>query len=211
MVLFAHVTTRIEGRENDGMLRDVGGRGFPTIAFLDSEGDLIGKHNGGRDAAGFNATLAAVESLQAALDRVDKGDVAAAADVLIAEIKLGAYDYDGAVAARKELEKVSKEQEKALEGLMIDLEFSTLIRSQRSIGAAAFQEKVLEMVEKNRIPTGDRSWSFWYQGVFPAAVANSDGKLARRALDILEADPFFDGENDKYLDKLRDEVKKLEK
>ena len=43
-VMFLHITTRIEGRENDGLLGDVGGTGFPTLVVLDATGSVIAKH-----------------------------------------------------------------------------------------------------------------------------------------------------------------------
>ena len=47
-VLYLHISTRIEGREHEGLFRAKGFTGFPTLAFLDDEGGLIAKHAGAR-------------------------------------------------------------------------------------------------------------------------------------------------------------------
>ncbi len=40
-VLLAHITTRIPGRANDDLLHEKGGLGWPTVLFLDAEGDVV--------------------------------------------------------------------------------------------------------------------------------------------------------------------------
>ena len=53
--------SRIEGRPYDMLLPDVGGRGFPTVVFLDAGGNVLATHNGAPTIAGFRATAASVQ------------------------------------------------------------------------------------------------------------------------------------------------------
>jgi hypothetical protein len=39
--MFCHITTRIKGEKYDDLLKKVGGRGFPTFAFLDETGKVL--------------------------------------------------------------------------------------------------------------------------------------------------------------------------
>lgn len=41
--MFLHVTTKIPGRKHDGLLRSVGGRGFPTIVAMGATGEVLAK------------------------------------------------------------------------------------------------------------------------------------------------------------------------
>ena len=55
-VMFLHITTRIPERENDGMLQEKGGRGFPYLAVLDAEGNVVAKVQQ-RSVDGFRSTV----------------------------------------------------------------------------------------------------------------------------------------------------------
>ena len=55
-VLFAHVTSQVPGDKNQDLLQKKGGTGFPFIAFMDSEGNVIAKHEASRTAYGWART-----------------------------------------------------------------------------------------------------------------------------------------------------------
>ena len=55
-ILYLNIMTRIKGYPYDQQLREVGGRGFPTIVALNSKGEVIGKPRG-RDIAAFEALM----------------------------------------------------------------------------------------------------------------------------------------------------------
>ena len=52
-VLYCNINSEIEGRPHDRMLLDIGGRGFPTLAFLNSDGKPIALYRGPPSIAGF--------------------------------------------------------------------------------------------------------------------------------------------------------------
>lgn len=56
VVPFLHITTKIKGDKYQDLLREKGGRGFPTFRFLDPKGEVIGKPKG-RSVASWEKTL----------------------------------------------------------------------------------------------------------------------------------------------------------
>lgn len=196
------------------MLGDVGGNAFPTFVFLDAEGEVLGKHNGGRSAAAFHSTRQAVVDMLAAKKKVDAGDESAQAALLIAEIKLGKVDLDGAKKGYEELDEVTDAEEAAILDLINGLEFGDMMAKlrRRQLKPEEFHASVLEMLENGRAPTGEEgSRDFWYYGVMPAALQKEDADLAKRALKTLEEHPFFQGDNARYLTRYREAVEALGK
>jgi hypothetical protein len=190
------------------MLRDVGGRGFPTIALLSPEGELIGKHNGPRNVAGFTKTIESASGLVSARAKVAEGDKAAMTDVLLYEMRFGMVTSLDAAKKRFEgLEKVSPEQKKELEGLMAGIEFSELMDQREELAEGAFETKVMEMYKAGRIPTGDKMVDFWFYGILQPAQARKDAEMATKAVEVLGATEIFkDPRNKKMLDEIREEI-----
>ena len=54
MVLYCNIMTLIPGRKYDRLLSKKGGRGFPYLVYMDSEGNVIG-HPAGRSVKAFEA------------------------------------------------------------------------------------------------------------------------------------------------------------
>ncbi len=202
------MTTRIPDHPNDEMLREVGGRGFPTIALLSPEGDLIGKHNGPRTAEGFVASIDNAAGLVSARAKVAEGDEAAKTDLLKYELQFGLVETLDAAKKRFEgLTKVSPEQKKELEGLMAGLEFSELMGQRGTLGEEVVAAKAVEMYKAGRIPTGNDAIDFWFYGVLTHARNEEDAELAGKAIEVLGAtDVFKDPRNSKMLDEIRKEV-----
>ena len=55
-MLYANISSGLDGQPSDPMLKHVGGRGFPTIAILNAAGGLLALHAGARSVSGFRAT-----------------------------------------------------------------------------------------------------------------------------------------------------------
>lgn len=56
VVLFCHITTRVPGDPYPDLLREKGGRGFPTFYFMDPTGKVVAEPNG-RTVAVWESTL----------------------------------------------------------------------------------------------------------------------------------------------------------
>ena len=190
------------------MLKDVGGRGFPTIAVLTPDGDLIGKHNGPRTAEGFVKTIDSADVLLTARAKAAKGDEGAMTDVLMQELKLGIVkSLDDATKRFDALKKVSPEQKEEIQGLLIGLEFDELMDQRGTLGEEVVAAKAVEMYNAGRIPTGENAINFWFYGVLTHARSEEDADLANKAVKILAAmEPFKDPRNAKLLDEIREEI-----
>lgn len=58
-MLFCHITSQVPGDENQNLLRQMGGRGFPYLIYLNADGERLGVHNGPRSVAAFKQSGAA--------------------------------------------------------------------------------------------------------------------------------------------------------
>jgi len=136
VVPYLSVMTHIEGRKDDDLLTVYGFRGFPSLAFLDAEGNKI-KDQRERTVKGFQAT-ADYLGLKA---KVEAGDKSAAIPYFFAQMKLGDIDFKGAQKKVKTL-KLSKEQMAHYTEALIPL-LATL-----PLDAAKIELKGLKLSEK---------------------------------------------------------------
>ena len=93
VVPFLHVTTRIEGRENEDLLQRKGGSGFPYFAVLDPQGGLIAQHQGARTVEGFRETIGKGREFMDLAAKAASGDEQAIIGFAIREAQLGRIDY----------------------------------------------------------------------------------------------------------------------
>ena len=190
------------------MLSTVGGRGFPTIAVMSPEGELIGKHNGARSVEGFSATIDAAAGLVMARKKAAEGDEAAKTDVFMYELDFGlAGDYETANKRFSELKTVSDEQKVKIMGSLAGLEFDAIMAMREDLGEEGVGLKAYEMYKAGRIPTGNSEVDFLFYGVLSHARATKDAKLATEVADRLaKTEPFKDPRNAKVLEDIREEI-----
>jgi hypothetical protein len=73
VIPYLNVMTKIEGHPYDNLLRDKGFGGFPSLAFMDAEGNVLAKQ-GERSVEGFRKTHKAVANFQDLQARIKKGE-----------------------------------------------------------------------------------------------------------------------------------------
>jgi hypothetical protein len=151
--MFLHITTRIPGRKNDGMLTKVGGRGFPTFVAMSSTGEVMAKPRR-RTIGAFEDAMAEAAELEGEIQPGKPGDKKAdgarAAMELLRKVKMGALsnpaqDRADYLASRATL---TKDQRKLVEEALI---LSELTIAQRDCtgakhGSMAQQKAVLSML-----------------------------------------------------------------
>ena len=163
MVLYCHITSRIEGRKNDDLLRQKSDRvAFPTMLFLNADGDVLAKHQEARTAAGFNGTLTKVKGFLAAKEKAKSGEPEAVFEVFLARVDLGQLGFADAQAKLKDLPKPTAAQKARLDGLLVNLEFTDLRKRMRQLGREGFAGKLAQMESAGRIPSGNNEWMFYY-------------------------------------------------
>jgi 3-deoxy-D-manno-octulosonate 8-phosphate phosphatase KdsC-like HAD superfamily phosphatase len=212
--MFAHVTTRIEGRKHDGLLSEKGFGGFPSIAAMDENGDIIAKLSGGRDVAGFEAMMASGAKFMEIRGKAEK-TLDDEVFLLKHDIEMGNADLAAAKDRVAKLEGLSDEQKKEIDGLLTDLEIMDAMGNPTSREEAealqkTAQAKFAEMHAAGRQPTGERPYSVFYSLLLQHAEAESDvalfeaalGKLRERFGDNPRAARFFEM-NEKKLEEMK--------
>jgi len=156
VVLFTHVTTRIPGEKYADLLREKGGRGFPYLVYMDSEGEVVGQPSG-RTVAEFQA---GARDVQTYLDLRGKDGLSTADQVrlLVAEISLGKLELAAAESRRDGIADLTAEQKADIDGYLTDLRVMNLVqtRQPRDEASAAEVGKVVyeEMFKKGLTPRG---------------------------------------------------------
>jgi len=185
-VLFCHVTSRVEADPYQGLLQEKGGRGFPYLAFLDAEGNVIAKQ-GDRSVEGFEKTLATITDFRALEKKAKAGDRAAGIDAVIAGMELGAYDADQAKEKLAKLGPIPKDKQAKIDGMLVNFEVDAMmakVRTQQQAEEAG--RKFAEMEKEGRVPTGRTAWNF-YAVMLAAHEAAGDAEAYEKALGVFKS------------------------
>ncbi len=197
------------------LFTEKGGRGFPYLAILDAEGNLLAKHFGQRTLEMFRETgRRAQAKAQVLLDlkaKAGQGDAAAIHAYLLAQLELGHLKLEEARRRADELANLSQEQTKKLRGLLADLEVEEIaaVRDETSIVEAG--RKCFEMKRAGRVPIGAEAvQAFWFM-ILEYAEDRKDAVAFEEGLDALRskfgADPRMSmtlQEKEAVLKKLKD-------
>jgi hypothetical protein len=164
-VLFCHITTRVEDDPYQDLLQEKGGRGFPYLAFLDAEGNVIGKHQGARTVAGFRQSGEKIGSFLELKKRAEGGDKAAGADYLVARIELGLVEGDEVEREVQALGELTPEQHATLDPLLNDVQIRGILKGvnpkdRETVFDAG--KRFLEMMQAGKLPKGKQeAQAFW--------------------------------------------------
>lgn len=186
VVPFLHVTTHLDGRPNEGMLQEKGGTGFPTLMFLDAEGEILGTP-GGRSAEAFEKTLASLMNIKSLEARIAAGEKGLKAELFFAELDMGKYSLAEVKAKSSEFKKLTKEQKDLLAQHVLNLGVKEILDGMgRDEGALAKAgEKLLAIKAEGSMPTGDALGGFWFV-LMNYSEAQSDADLFAEALAALK-------------------------
>ncbi len=184
VVPYLHVTTHVEGHPGEELSKTYGIRGFPTLKFLDAEGQELTEPNG-RDVASFQATQTNLAAYADLKRRVDAGEKGLGPKLLLAEIGLGKVKFPEAQARFAKMKKLKPAVKADLEVALLNSEVTHLLDSigrdeekSKEVGA-----KFAAMVAEKRIPTGDSAIMFWSL-ILNHAETTTDAKLYKKALDF---------------------------
>lgn len=185
VVPYLHITTRLEDRKDESLFSEIGGRGFPTMKFMDADGSVLGEPSG-RDVASFDETLDSLMVVKNIEKRIAQGEEGLEKELFMAQLRLGLVDFEEAKATFASLKELSDEEKQVIEGLLLDLEVMSVLDSIDSDEAAAAAGKTFkDMADEGRIPTGDALGSFWSL-IMNYAKGESDADLFEKALKALE-------------------------
>jgi len=185
--LFCHVTTKLKGDADQTLLSQKSSRvAFPTLLFMDHNGDVLSKQ-GERSVAAFRRSVAALDSIKRLEKVAAQGDVAAKASLFLAKLSLGKFDFKSARVASASL-KFDDEQKKAVAAAMTNLEVDHIYADARKEGSfAQLGAKFLAMKKAGRVPTSRYpQLRFWTQ-IMNLAQNQADAQLYEEAMKAYHA------------------------
>lgn len=184
------MTSRVEGDKHQKLFKQRGGTGFPYLAVLDADGELLfGRAS--RNVAGFEFAMRRARKMQTQLadlaKRSEQGDASARYALFLKRVELMRYS---AAEAREEFAglKLSEEERKVAEAKLVDLDIrevmSTLTKAENSRTAAG--RAFAKMWEAGTTPADPRTteWRYFYHFVMVHAEAEKDADLFARALEV---------------------------
>ncbi len=190
VVLFCHITTRIESDPHQDLLQKKGGKGFPYLVFMDSEGNVVAPHQGQRDAAGFEASLAKAAAFMDLKAKADAGDKAAKAEFLVTQLEMGAMPLSEFEEKIKEAGELSKDLQARLEGVRANAEFSEILQSigqkPENEAVAEAGAKLVEMKKAGHVPAGEQEFSTFHSILLEYAFTQKDAAMFEESLGALK-------------------------
>ncbi len=163
VVLFLHNTSRVEDEPYPTLLKEKGFGGFPSLAFMTAEGEVVASPRQ-RSVAGFKSSLAQVESYLAIRAKVAAGDESQLRDLFIAELVLGKLEYADARSRYEALDGFSEKQIsvaeshlRVMEAQLLLTQGQELLKARKYMEAADIYLKVTEM-------SPDHALAWYYLG-----------------------------------------------
>ncbi|RMH04851.1 MAG: hypothetical protein D6702_02080 [Planctomycetota bacterium] len=206
---FLHITTRIEGHPYDNLLREKGGRGFPTLQFMDADGNTLAVQSE-RTVAGFERTLAELTRLLDLEKRVAAGEKGLENGLFLARFRLGRISYAEAREQAGRLKDLTAEQKRELAALLLDGEVQEIIsgagRDPEKIAAAG--RRLKELLAEGRMPSEKirpMMWSF----LLRYADQEGDADLYARALAWYQEQYGDEPRAESFLKRLQERLKEL--
>lgn len=203
-----HNTSRVADEPYPNLLREMGFGGFPSLAFLDAEGEKRAVPNA-RDVAVFESTLHAlgvVDALSAKAERSAEED----AELFAARLDLGAIPFaEARPLAEKHLKSLPAARAVEVENELRLLEMADVLRRAGKERTKAFAD-FAAMAKADRAPTGPRSSTFWI-GVMSFALEQKDAELLERGIHAMETEFATRPGLDAMLARFRDGLAELKK
>ena len=181
--MFVHITTRIEGHPYDDLLVKNGFTGFPTLAILDQEGNVLTKDVGRSvdamsQAIGGMAVLIDLEKREAA------GEEGLEKSLFKARLRLGKIDLVEAKTKLADLEFTDAER-KELDSILLGKEMMEWLMDPLG-GPDAAMTKVYEAYKAGRRPdSSEQSQSLYYQILLDAAEKAKDAVAFEAAYEVV--------------------------
>jgi hypothetical protein len=176
-----HVTTKIEGHPHDGLLKDKGYRGFPTLVFMDTEGKTLASP-AGRSVIAFERCVFAIEAVDEVRERAEAGNREAQVELLLLEYDLAQLKGEAFDKRAEELRSTANEKQLSrIDQIQIDNQVEKLIGESFGEGSAAASEALMVIFEAGKRPSATSFYgpAFWI-ALGKHAHAQGDSDLLRR-------------------------------
>ena len=185
------MTTRIQGREDDDLLSQKGFQGFPSLAIMDANGEVL-KKDLGRSIPAMNAAVDSIGAYHGLKARIASGEKGLEGKMFMAELAMGKITAAEAKSKVGAL-KLSAADSKKVDSLIFDSEFSEWLDKARSrrMPAPEFFGNVHKAFKAGRRPTvgGEAEpmfWQFLLQGAENAADPVAFEAAAKKQLEQMK-------------------------
>ena len=159
-MLFLHNTSHLDDEPYPTLLKDKGFRGFPSLAFMDAEGNVLAKP-ASRTVESYDQTLGLVESYVSLKAKIEAGDASATNALFLTELELDKLTYEGAKAQYAGLEGLSTEQCLQIEAKLAKMEVQSMLASARTASRAKNYDAAAAIYRKLIAKDSD-NWRNWY-------------------------------------------------
>lgn len=181
VVLYAWIDSRLPTMEVPRLMRGVGGKGYPAIAFLDPDGRLLYLQNGleERSVREFEQTRKQVAAILDARTRERADEKGARLDRVLAELRLSNSNPELAKSRIAEAGTPTEAQRRRIDALLVDLRIRYLVRRNKRrpqrLGRA-----LREMLDAEQLPEGRRVKRIFWRELGRYAKRIGDTKLESR-------------------------------
>lgn len=189
VVPYLNVASHLDGVPYDKLLQEKGFGGYPTLAFMDAEGKVIGKPTD-RTVAAFVSSRDALMSIGAVRAKSLAGDKKAQVELLFLEFTLGNMKADELATRIDELsEHASAKQLAKAKQIGVDAQIYDLYIASFNNPNGGSIEKLVAMLQAGELPTpGSQSCNVFWSTIGRHAQKVGDKTLLRRVAKGLQAD-----------------------
>jgi len=185
-----HITSRIKGEKYPDLLKEKGGRGFPYLAFMDAEGNVLA-HPKGRSVEAFDATLSGDVPEFFDLQKKAEAEDSSKEDKAAFFMKRFALGHLDSKQMKKAIGKgsiLSDEQVKQITGKLAEAKVEEILRGvnprdEKKVGKAAKQLIALE--KSDGLPPGRAGLNAWFI-IMTDASQKKDAKGFERAFSAMK-------------------------
>ncbi|HXX95400.1 MAG TPA: hypothetical protein VEN81_17390, partial [Planctomycetota bacterium] len=129
-VLLCHITSRAPGEKYQSLLSEKGGRSWPSVLFLDADGNVLARHSGPFTVEVFEATGTKPREYLELKSRAEKGGAASKIDFALAGLELGLLRPGEAEdRIRQSGGAPSPDQKRRLDELLTNVEVESILKA----------------------------------------------------------------------------------
>ena len=201
-----HNTSHVTDEPYPTLLQDKGFRAFPSICFMDTEGNVLTRP--GRSVKAMAETQAQTSQLVALRAKGDKASATQQRDLFLVELQLDLVKADE-IQARADKLTLSEADKKFVAQKLVDAEIGAIMAKAQKEGPEKTGEALAGILAAGKTPSDQISSQFWF-AVLNHAAKQKDAKLAQRCYDVLEKRHSGDKQFERALPewkKLLDEAK----
>jgi len=212
VVPFVHVTTRLKDRKYEGLLKEKGFNAFPSLAFLDAEGNVLLVQQA-RTVAQFEKSLAAVTEWDTVRNRIAKGEKGLEYDLFVADWNMGKMDFPTAKSRAATLKNLQPMQQSQVDQILLDAEVLHLsAAASKEEGFEPAAKRFLEILKAGKpMPSAEAEVPFWNVLMHKAEQGPVNPDLYEQALKVFERVYGGNPKRQDTLQKMRDRLAEMRK